>query len=122
MTKETKEAIPRDEVAASLATSQELGTEYNSAVADALAERIEHTVDERVAAQLAERLAETQGQPKRQDIRITSLRFALAVVSMVVAVPLTLLVAGASEPGMAVGMLWLGIAAVNGIFVFATRE
>ncbi len=120
------ESIPRADIAASLATSQELGSEYNEAVAEAVAERLEHTVDKRVDAQLAQRWATNQSpnqSPKAQDERkANGLRFALAVVSLVIAVPLTGIVAGASSTAMAMGMLWAGIAAVNGVFYIATRR
>ncbi|RNL82646.1 hypothetical protein [Halostreptopolyspora alba] len=118
----TDETIPRDEVAASLATSQELGSDYDNAVADALAERIERTVDERVEARLAERLAETRVHQHRQDLKVTGLRFSLAVVSMVLAIPVTFIAAGSTDPGPAVAMVWLGITAVNAAFYFATRR
>lgn len=118
----TDETIPRDEVAASLATSSELGSDYNNAVADALAERIGHTVDERVEARLAERLAETRAHPRKQDHRGAGLRFSLAVVSMVLAVPVTAIAAESVDPGPAVAMAWLGIIAVNALFHFTTRR
>ncbi|WP_046469872.1 hypothetical protein [Allosalinactinospora lopnorensis] len=120
----TDEPLSRDEVAASLATGRELGPDYDGAVADALAERLEHAIDQRVDTRITERLAEARpARSREQDIRIAGLRFAMAVVSLVLAVPLTFVASRAdNEAGAAVLAVWFGIAAVNAVFLFATRR
>jgi hypothetical protein len=119
----TDESFPRDDVAASLATSRELGADYDSAVADALAERLERTVDQRVDARLAERLTERPVGHKQQDLKIVGMRFAMAVVSMVLAVPLTFIASQVdNDAGAAVFSVWLGVAVVNAVFVLASRR
>lgn len=117
------EPLSRDEVAAALATGRDLGPDYDHAVADALAEHLEHTIDQRVESRLAERPAAAPAPRPGQDLKIAGLRFAMAVVPMVLAVPLTYIASqSADEAGAAVFALWLGIAAVNAVFLLGTRR
>ncbi|QVQ52960.1 hypothetical protein J4H86_03860 [Spiractinospora alimapuensis] len=121
----TAEKLSRGDVAAAVATSRELGTEYDDAVAEALAGRLEQVIDARVA----KRLAEVKQAPKGKrpstglDKHQAGMRLALMLVSIVAAVPLTLVpVVIAPEQGSAtVAAVWLGIIVLNVVFIVSTR-
>ncbi len=82
------ELVPRDELEAALAARRDLGPDYERELADALAERIE----QRVEARLRERLPAKRERDKE---------LALAVVSMVLAIPLLGIAGGtAGLPGV----------------------
>ena len=85
---ERGELVPRDEFEAALAARRDLGPDYERELADALAERIE----QRLEARLRERLPAKRERDKE---------LALAIVSMVLAIPLLGVAGGtAGLPGV----------------------
>lgn len=119
------EPLPRDDVAASVAAMRELGSDYDDAVADALAERLEQTIDARIEQRLQAQgvapVARTSQTVHRGEDSTVAYRFALAIGSMVLAVPLTAITAGAAG-GTAVIAVWIAIALINIVFVLGTRR
>lgn len=99
--------IGREDVEAALEVRRERGAQLEPALVDAMAHKIEATVRRRFEAEVQER--------KRADIAASSGRgsqLALAIVSLVFAVPLTAIAAGAAGLiGMSV--VWVGIVLVN---------
>ncbi len=98
--------IGRDDIEAALEVRKERGAEIEPALVDAMAHKVEATVRRRFEAEVAERrrseLAEQSGRGGR---------IAVAVVSLVMAVPLTAI---ALEAGpLALVVVWTGIALVN---------
>ncbi|MBR8740875.1 hypothetical protein [Nocardiopsis sp. MG754419] len=95
----------RDEVAAALRASRELGPEYDEAIAAALVDRVDDTIDERVRHHVAR-----QGQ--RDDVPRglppTNVRMVLSIVCLGLALPLTA-VAGHMAGGGGVFVTWMGL-------------
>lgn len=110
-------SVPRSEVAASLATSRELGPEYNEEVAAALAERLEATIEERIQAHLAAQLQQT-AEPKRQT---EGWQVAPVLVSLGVMIPITA-IAGGTGGAAGVVAAWIGIVALNVLVLVAMRR
>ncbi|MEY9212619.1 hypothetical protein NI17_004770 [Thermobifida halotolerans] len=101
------EPVPRDEIAASLKTSRELGPDYDDAVASALAERLDQTIAQQVSAQIDARI-QAGALPNGRGVRGNTVRMVMAIVSLGVAVPLTAIGAGiAGSAGMLVA--WVGV-------------
>lgn len=98
--------IERDEVEAMLAVRQEKGDDMTPALVDSMADRIERVVEQRMAAE----------HHRLQNQKPTSVtpaaRVSVAIVSVVMAIPLTAI--SASTVGLA-GMLavWVGLVAIN---------
>ncbi len=141
------------EIAASVAALQDLGPGYDQALAEGLVERIGADIDRRIAAELDRRVtaevdsriltqldryagcrhqrrrAKRMVRDERRTIRAeradSSSRqsFALAIGSMVVALPMTVIVL-AHSPGFAAVMLmaliWVIIGVIN--VTYATRK
>lgn len=121
----TAERLSRGDVAAAVATSRELGTDYDDAVAEALAGRLEQVIDARVA----ERLAEVKPAPKDNrrstglDKRQAGMRLALMIISILAAIPMTVVpvVLDPEHGAGSVAAVWLGIIVLNVVFVVSTR-
>ncbi|MDA8369456.1 MAG: hypothetical protein M0026_06260 [Nocardiopsaceae bacterium] len=112
----TSHPVSKDDVAASLATRQELGSEYNDAVADSLAQRLDQTIEERVREQVerqvAQRLADapvsrTQQGGSNSTIAISSTAF----FSLIFGTPASLFALETSP--FAFAIVWIALAAIN---------
>ncbi|PSL00124.1 hypothetical protein CLV63_102250 [Murinocardiopsis flavida] len=112
-----KEPVPRNDVAASLKISRELGPEYDDAIADSLAERLDHAIDARIREQLdARQLPHAQAQhhmypsyapppppPAKSGTSDTGIRLAMGIVSLALSIPL--LAIGVNYGGEGIGAL-----------------
>lgn len=98
--------IERDDIEAMLAVRQEKGDEMTPALVDSMAERIERVVEQRMAVE-RHRLQNQTPSTITPGARVT-----VAIVSVVMAIPLTAI--SASMAGLA-GMLavWVGLVAIN---------
>jgi predicted Zn-dependent protease len=94
--------VRRDEVEAALAARRELGPDYERELADALAERIEQHLDERLLAR----------EPARRE---RDKELALAIVSLLVAIP-ALAIAGGTAGLAGIVAVALAIVLVNVAF------
>ncbi|MGW5326202.1 hypothetical protein [Streptomyces sp. NPDC004014] len=95
----------------------ELGEEYDSALVDSFLERVEQriddTVERRVRRHLAEqRMADARGTRPARSAGSWVDRFGLAVLSLVLAVPLSA-ISGALAGMTGIVATWLGIVGVN---------
>ncbi|WP_296137404.1 hypothetical protein [uncultured Tessaracoccus sp.] len=98
--------IGREDVEAALEVRREQGAGLEPALVDAMANRIEATVRRRFEAEVAER--------RRMELADSSGRggqIAVAIVSLVLAIPLTGIASTLGLVGMFIA--WMGIAAVN---------
>jgi hypothetical protein len=95
----------RDELDAAIRARGELGAGLEPQVIEGFVERIEHRLDERIRE-----LRPMSVRKNRSDQTL-----ALAIVSLVAAIPLTAI--AVTQAGL-VGLLvvWLGIVLVNGVF------
>ncbi|MGN0063828.1 MAG: hypothetical protein ACI379_06270 [Nocardioides sp.] len=103
------EEVERADVEALLAARRELGSEYEKELVESFAARVEEAVAGRTKA-VADR--------DRSDLRDAGAgqirQFVLGVVSLGVGVPITIVPMVAADGALpAVGIAWLGIAAVN---------
>lgn len=101
---ETMTNLPRDELAAAVATRRELGPDYEPALIEGFVERVSQQIDARVDARLAER-----GVKKRSGDRD---RMWLALGSIVFGTPITA-VAGGIAGVVGVVVAWVAIALIN---------
>ena len=95
----------------------ELGEEYDSALVDSFLEKVEQriddTVDRRVRRHLAEqRMADARGPRRPRSAGSWADRYGLAIVSLVLAVPLSA-ISGALAGMTGIVATWLGIVGVN---------
>ncbi|UQA95051.1 hypothetical protein [Streptomyces halobius] len=113
----------RKELDATLQTRKELGSEYESELVEAFLDKLDKNVDRRVRRQLAEQqmqVARGVHPPRRGASEDGGAgngfadRFGFATVSLVLAVPLSVIAAvNAGLIGLAV--CWAGIVAVNAV-------
>ncbi|MFQ6141825.1 hypothetical protein ACWEGQ_23400 [Streptomyces seoulensis] len=107
----------KKELDATLRARGELGDEYESALVDSFLEKVDQRIDgaveRRVRRQLAEqRLTAARGARSPQPTDSWGERFGFGIVSLVLAVPLSAIGAGAAHlPGLIV--TWAGIVGVN---------
>ena len=100
----------RDEVAAALQTSRELGPEYDDAVAASLAEKLDSAIEARVR----EHVAAVQPAARQQlsvEEQWKSPRLIMGIITMGVAIPLTAISAGMMGSGGVV-LAWMGLLAL----------
>ncbi|MER6565606.1 hypothetical protein ABT288_05325 [Streptomyces sp. NPDC001093] len=107
----------RKELDATLQTRRELGEEYESALVDSFLEKVDQRIDGAVERRLRRTLAEQRMQVARgsrtgDGADSWAERFGLAVISLVLAIPLSAI--GAYSVGLS-GLLisWGGIVGVN---------
>ncbi|MGW7572646.1 hypothetical protein [Streptomyces sp. NPDC054765] len=108
----------RKELDATLQTRKELGPEYESELLESFLEKLDRSVDQRVRRQLAEQQVQVArgARPPRLGGggRDVWGRFALAALSLVLAIPLSAIAANyGGEPGLL--MCWAGIVGVNAL-------
>ncbi|MGW1139990.1 hypothetical protein [Streptomyces zhihengii] len=116
---EARDQELKKELDATLHARRDLGEEYDSALVESFLEKIEQrvdgTVDRRVRRQLAEQqmvVARGGAQPGRPAGSHFGERYGFAIVTMVLAIPLSAIgVANADLAGLVV--TWLGIVGVN---------
>ncbi|MFE6687021.1 hypothetical protein ACFVFQ_11140 [Streptomyces sp. NPDC057743] len=114
----------RKELDATLQTRKELGPEYESELLESFLEKLDQTVDRRVRRQLAEQQMQVArgAQPPRRADAGTEFwqRFAVAVVSLVLAIPLSAIaVVNAGLVGLLV--CWAGVVGVNAVHSLGLR-
>lgn len=105
-----EEDLGHRDIEAALETRRELGARYDAELVDGFAERIERAVERRVAESRAVEVRSTSGA---EGARIR--QFVLGIVSLVAGIPITVATTAiAGGEGLpAIGVAWLGIAAVN---------
>ncbi|BFV58943.1 hypothetical protein KCMC57_up40470 [Kitasatospora sp. CMC57] len=102
----------KQDLDAALQTRRELGREYETEIVDSFLTRLDARIDAQVDQRVADRLAEHGvGDVRRGGRGGWASAGRLPVVSLVLAIPLTGIAAGASLTGMIV--CWAGIAGVN---------
>lgn len=101
----------KKELAATLDARRELGPEYEAALVDSFVEKVDTQVRRRLAE---ERLRTARGGPGGAESAVAAFgeRFGFAVVTLVLAIPLSAI--GAAQAGIG-GLLvaWAGICGVN---------
>ncbi|MEU6773387.1 hypothetical protein [Streptomyces sp. NPDC046759] len=107
----------RKELDATVRAHAELGTDYDSALIDSFLEKVEQRIDDvvdrRVRRQLAEQqMATARGARRPKDTDSWPERFGLAIISLVLAIPLTAVAGGIAGTAGTVAA-WLGIVGVN---------
>ncbi|MFJ9625506.1 hypothetical protein [Streptomyces sp. NPDC101181] len=113
---ETRDQDLKKELAATLQARGELGAEYEAALIDSFLEKVDRrldtTLDRRVRRQLAEQQVTVARGGRPAPPGSFGERHGLAVVSLVLAVPLSAI--GAANAGIG-GLVvsWLGIVGVN---------
>ena len=111
----THNPMDREEVESLLAARQELGPGMEPALVDSFAQKIIAEVQRQTQL---ERQTMGQVQPSGRDKSGGAPQLTLAIVSLVMAIPLTAIALGNGAAWMAV-VTWIGIVLVN--FAFATR-
>ncbi|WP_405772305.1 hypothetical protein [Streptomyces sp. NBC_01538] len=107
----------KKELSATLHARRELGNEYESALVDSFLEKVDQRIDGSVERRVRRQLAEQQMVAARDSRGPKSTdtfgeRFGFAIVSLVLAIPLSAIGAGmAGLPGLIVA--WGGIVGVN---------
>ncbi|MFJ8855355.1 hypothetical protein [Streptomyces sp. NPDC102437] len=107
----------RNELDAALHARSELGSEYEPALVESFLEKVEQqldsTLDRQVRRHLAEqRVSTARGAHPSQPLAIFGERYGFGIISLVLAVPLSAIAAGAAHTGGLI-VAWLGIVAVN---------
>ncbi|MFF8846618.1 hypothetical protein ACF08N_28540 [Streptomyces sp. NPDC015127] len=116
---EARDPELKKELDATLHARRELGEEYDAALVESFLEKVEQRLDGTVDRQVRRQLAEQQmvvarggARPKQAAESHFGERFGFAIVSLVLAIPLSAIgVANADLPGLVV--TWLGIVGVN---------
>ncbi|GGJ24367.1 hypothetical protein [Streptomyces brasiliensis] len=107
----------KKELDATLQARRELGEEYESALVESFLEKVDQRIDGAVDRRLRRQLAEQQMQVARgarapRDTDTWGERFGFAIVSLVLAIPLSAIGGGIAHlPGLLVA--WTGIVGVN---------
>lgn len=107
----------RKELDATVRARTELGDDYDSALVDSFLEKVEQRIDDavdrRVRRQLAEqRMESARGARRPKDADTWTERFGFAVVSLVLAIPLTAVGGGIAGTAGTIAT-WVGIVGVN---------
>ncbi|MEV8601900.1 hypothetical protein AB0465_18715 [Streptomyces griseoviridis] len=114
---DTRDAELKKELNATLQARRELGEEYESALVDSFLEKVDQRIDgaveRRVRRQLAEQqMATARGARSPRPTDTWSERFGFAIVSLVLAIPLSAIGGGvAGRSGLL--FTWAGIVGVN---------
>lgn len=107
----------RKELDATLQTRRELGEEYETALVDSFLEKVEQRIDDAVDRRVRRHLAEQQlatarGARRPKNADTWPERFGLAIISLVLAIPLTAVAGGVAGTAGTVAA-WVGIVGVN---------
>ncbi|MEU9475316.1 hypothetical protein [Streptomyces sp. NPDC048191] len=116
-TPETRDVDLKKDLDATVRARRDLGDDYDSALVDSFLEKVEQRIDDvvdrRVRRHLAEeRMESARGARRPKDADTWAERFGLAIVSLVLAIPLTA-VAGGVAGTVGTIAAWLGIVGVN---------
>jgi hypothetical protein len=95
----------RDEVAAALRASRELGPEYDEALAASLVERVDDTIEERVEHHVARQAGADAG---RRGLPANNVRMVLSLVCLGISIPATAIGAGMAGPA-GIFLVWAGL-------------
>ena len=99
--------LERSELEAVIETRRELGPTYEPALGDSFVEKVELAIQQRVDVRLAAR-QRSQALERRHSAQ----QLALGIVSLVMAVPITITLA-VNDKLLALLIAWLGITVVN---------
>jgi hypothetical protein len=115
-----------DDIRAAAETHRDLGPDYQSAVVESFLEKVTKEIDARVDARLASSLLQAQAQAQANQPAVRQSRerspFALAVVSLIAAIPLTAIsLNSGGRGGQALLVVWLGIVIVNVAYALNLR-
>lgn len=107
----------KKELNATLQARRELGDEYESALVDSFLEKVDQRIDGAVERRVRRQMAEQQmvaarGSRSSKATDSWGERFGFAIVSLVLAIPLSAIGASLAGKGGLV-MSWLGIVGVN---------
>ncbi|MGW7525584.1 hypothetical protein [Streptomyces sp. NPDC054783] len=107
----------RKELDATVRARTDLGADYDSALVDSFLEKVEQRIDDAVDRRVRRHLAEQRMESARGARRPKSAdtwaeRFGLAVISLVLAIPLTAVAGGVAGTAGTVAA-WVGIVGVN---------
>jgi hypothetical protein len=120
-------SLTPDEIRVAAETHNELGPEYQSAVIESFLDKVGREIDARVDARLGYRpnpgqpMAPYPMQPPAQVQHPNRGAFALGVVSTVMGIPLTGIIAGTHLGIVALIVVWLGLVAVNVAYALHSR-
>jgi hypothetical protein len=106
-------SLTPEELRAAAEVHSELGPGYSDAVVDSFLEKVGREIDARVDARLADGYAGRRRPAPRQPRDNT---FALAVISMALGIPMTVIVldAGPNPPGFwGLLVVWVAIVSIN---------
>lgn len=112
-------SLTPDEIRAAAETHNELGNEYKSAVIESFLEKVGNEIDARVDARLNMSRYPGPAQAPTQKARREGSPTALGVISIVLGIPITAIVA--YSPAHLIGLIvvWVAIAVIN--VAYATR-
>ena len=97
----------KDEIAAALRASRELGPEYDDAISASLVERVDEAIEERVKHHVARQVG---AQESGKGVASNTVRMVLALVCLGISIPITAIVAVLVEGGAGpVFVVWLGL-------------
>ncbi|MFT4166695.1 MAG: hypothetical protein QM650_15760 [Microlunatus sp.] len=115
------DAETTNQVRAAYAARNELGPEYEDAIAAGLADRVEELVAYRTAElRHADARSREDGAERRRN---NTQRFTLGIVSLGTGIPITAIAATGVDPGL-LGVIaaWGGIVGVNAMFALGSRR
>ena len=113
--------LTRDAIAAAAAAHQELGRDYDGAVAESLVERIGEEIDRRVEARLGPRSPRKSGAQFSPAVRPSAGVVTLALGSMAIGALLSVSILDKSNSsGGVVALIWIVIGVIN--VVYARRQ
>ena len=101
------DGLDRSEIEAVIETRRELGAAYEPALVDSFVEKVETAIEKRVDARLTER-----HRSQALDRRHSSQQLALAIVSLVAGIPISIVLAVTGNLA-ALLVAWTGIAIIN---------
>jgi hypothetical protein len=109
--------LERSEIEALGATRAELGRDYEPALLESFADKVEAAIEQRVDRALAQ-----SQRGSGMERRLAGQQLALGIISLVAAIPISI-VLGLSDDGLpALLIAWLGIVAVNWAHAFQGRR
>jgi len=108
--------IERQDIEALGATRAELGSAYEPALLDSFADKVEAAIQKRLDSELAARRTDAGVEKQR-----AALQFALAVASIVAAIPISIVLA-VTDNFLALLVAWTGLMVVNLAHAMAGRR
>lgn len=103
-------SLTPEELRAAAEVHSELGPGYRDAVVESFLEKVGKEIDARLDARLGQGQQAQQAVPRRAPRDST---FPLAVISIVLGIPITAIVAGTHGGIGALLVIWIGIAVIN---------